>query len=80
MAAVPDDEPVPEPPPGGDYEALLTDAGRVLDAVDVALVRLADHTYGACEACGAPIAEDRLAADPTARTCERHPEFAGPGA
>ncbi len=77
---MPDDAPAPEPPPGGDYEALLADAGRVLDAVDAALARLADHTYGTCEACGAPIDDVRLADDPTARTCERHLEFVGPGA
>jgi RNA polymerase-binding transcription factor DksA len=55
-----------------DYEALMTGAERVLDGVDGALDRLADHTYGTCETCGTPIAEDRLAATPLVATCERH--------
>ncbi len=56
----------------GDYDALVADATRVLDEVDAALGRLADHSYGTCEVCGGPIGEGRSAADPVARTCERH--------
>ena len=55
-----------------DYEAVLTEAERTLDDVDRALERLDDGTYGTCEACGEPIAEDRLDAHAAARTCERH--------
>ena len=55
------------------YEQELADAERVLDEVDQALARLDAGTYGACEACGQPIDDDRLAADPLVRTCDRHP-------
>jgi DnaK suppressor protein len=57
---------------GQDYGALLADAERVLDEVDHALARLDDGTYDTCEVCGGPIADDRLVATPTARTCESH--------
>lgn len=37
--------------------------------VDAALARLDAGTYGTCERCGRPIADERLAVRPTARTC-----------
>ena len=37
--------------------------------VEHALRRLDEGTYGTCEACGRPIAEDRLEAQPAARFC-----------
>ncbi|MGH9164096.1 MAG: TraR/DksA family transcriptional regulator [Acidimicrobiales bacterium] len=40
-----------------------------LDDVEHALRRLDDGTYGTCEACGRPIADDRLEAMPAARFC-----------
>jgi DnaK suppressor protein len=40
-----------------------------LVAVDDALVRVADGTYGFCEVCGLPIAAERLEAIPWAATC-----------
>ena len=40
-----------------------------LAAVDAALVRVADGTYGVCEVCGHPIAAERLEAIPWAATC-----------
>jgi RNA polymerase-binding transcription factor DksA len=46
-------------------------AGR-LDRVDQALQRLDDGTYGTCEVCGAPLPDETLAADPTARRCVDH--------
>lgn len=49
--------------------ALITQARTQLGAVDAALARLADGTYGGCERCGHPIPADRLAARPTATTC-----------
>lgn len=55
-----------------DYETLVRSAEAVLDAVDGALRRLDDGTYGTCEACGGPIADDLLASTPTTATCERH--------
>ena len=54
------------------YEAELTRSAAVLDGVDRALRRLDDGTYGSCEACGAPILEADLEADPTRRMCEQH--------
>ncbi len=49
--------------------ALLESArGRLAD-VQAALERLATGGYGVCETCGRPIAPERLAARPAARTC-----------
>ena len=49
--------------------ALLGQAREHLAAVDEALRRLGEGHYGRCEACGRPIAPDRLAARPTATRC-----------
>ena len=43
-----------------------------LDEIAAAEERLAAGTYGICEVCGLPIAEGRLEARPTARTCTAH--------
>ena len=40
-----------------------------LAAVDAALVRVAEGTYGVCEVCGLHIAPERLEAIPWAATC-----------
>ena len=40
-----------------------------LAAVDEALVRVAEGTYGVCEVCERPIAPERLEAIPWAATC-----------
>jgi RNA polymerase-binding transcription factor DksA len=40
--------------------------------VDEALARLDAGTYGRCEVDGAPIDDERLAAQPTARRCAAH--------
>jgi sigma-B regulation protein RsbU (phosphoserine phosphatase) len=45
---------------------------RLLSEVDAALCRLADGTYGLCEACEDPIESERLIADPLARFCLDH--------
>ena len=37
--------------------------------VDRAMQRLADGTYGVCEACGRPISPERLRAKPATRFC-----------
>ena len=50
----------------------LDTAEAELGAVEHALDRLDDGTYGTCEVCGEPLGDDRLAADPAARTCARH--------
>ena len=48
------------------------DLGERLDRVDRALQRLDDSSYGTCEVCGTGLADDALAADPTARRCVDH--------
>jgi RNA polymerase-binding protein DksA len=49
--------------------ALLEQAREHLAAIDEALARLEAGGYGRCEACGQPIAPERLAARPTATRC-----------
>jgi len=39
-----------------------------------ALSKIEEGTYGACEVSGEPIEEDRLEANPAARTCKEHME------
>ena len=50
-------------------EALLDQSRRHLSELDRALRQLAEGDYGMCENCGEPIAPERLAARPAARTC-----------
>jgi len=40
--------------------------------VSHALQKIEAGTYGTCEVCGIPIGEDRLNANPAARTCKKH--------
>ena len=49
--------------------ALLASARRRLADVDDALARVEAGEYGMCATCGRPIAPERLAARPSARTC-----------
>ena len=49
--------------------ALIEAARRRLDDVDTALARREAGGYGVCENCGDPIAPERLAARPAARSC-----------
>ena len=49
--------------------ALLDQARRRLADVEAALARREAGDYGVCESCGRPIAPERLAARPAARTC-----------
>jgi DnaK suppressor protein len=49
--------------------ALLSAARQRLADVDAALARRAEGGYGVCQDCGRPIAPERLAARPAARTC-----------
>ena len=44
---------------------------RHLEDLDAALAALAAGRYGVCERCGGPIAAERLAARPAARSCIR---------
>lgn len=49
--------------------ALVDQAAGHLADIEVALARLDDGSYRTCERCGSPIADERLAARPVARTC-----------
>ena len=49
--------------------ALLDQARRRLADAEAALARREHGDYGICETCGRPIAPERLAARPAARTC-----------
>ena len=49
--------------------ALLAAADARLGELDDAVDRLADGSYGRCEACGGSIAGERLEALPTTTTC-----------
>ena len=49
--------------------ALLAAARQRLADVEAAIARREAGAYGACESCGRPIAAERLAARPAARTC-----------
>lgn len=67
--------------PGGDDlsdQVVVEEAERLLDDIDQALARLEDGSFGTCEACGEPIEAERLTAQPTVRTCERHPQLTDP--
>ncbi len=58
-----------------DYEtdSALTDTLSLrLKEVEHALERINNGTYGICEVSGEPIEEDRLNANPSARTCSAH--------
>ncbi len=49
---------------------ILSDRERVKSqSIDDALARIADGSYGVCEACGLEIAEERLRALPFTRLC-----------
>lgn len=48
---------------------LEENAEHILEEIDDALRRIDDGSYGACEACGRPIGEERLLAVPWARLC-----------
>jgi RNA polymerase-binding protein DksA len=52
--------------------AILEALESQYDAVMQALGRIEKGTYGACEVCGQPIAEERLEANPSAMTCVQH--------
>lgn len=51
-----------------DY-SLEENEARVLAAIDAALTRIDEGTYGRCERCGGPIEPDRLEALPWATLC-----------
>lgn len=49
--------------------ARMESAGEEIEAIDEALERIREGTYGSCEECGAPIPVERLRAIPYARLC-----------
>lgn len=53
-------------------KALLETFEAQLRDVDAALEKIEKGTYGICEVSGEPIEEDRLEANPSARTCKAH--------
>ena len=66
---------------GGEHEVAVERASEPsvleqiqgeLDDVERALQRLDDGSYGTCQACGAAIGDEQLAADPTTRFCPEH--------
>lgn len=52
--------------------ALIHGAQDHLAAIEAAMTRLEQGSYGICEVCGQPIPAPRLEARPTARTCIQH--------
>ena len=50
-------------------QALLKQADEHLAALDLALERVDQGTYGVCESCGREVEEGRLEARPEATTC-----------
>jgi len=58
--------------------ALLAQALDQIAAIEAAIGRLDDGTYGICVRCGQPVGEERLAARPAAATCVRCARAAKP--
>ena len=56
--------------------SILEQVEAELDDVERALHRLDDGSYGRCQACGEPIADERLEAMPATRFCLRHQDAA----
>jgi len=56
----------------GETEALAATLQESLEAVDAALHRMDEGTYGLCDRCQAPIAPARLEAMPSATRCIEH--------
>jgi RNA polymerase-binding protein DksA len=48
---------------------LEQNVGHLIEAVDAALERIDEGTYGTCEVCGREIGDDRLRAVPYATLC-----------
>lgn len=54
--------------------------GRLLRAIEEALARVRDGTYGVCDACKQPISKSRLEAVPWTRHCRECKEREHPAA
>jgi RNA polymerase-binding transcription factor DksA len=53
-------------------DALVRDLEIRLREIDHATKKMQEGTYGTCEVCGNEIEEERLEANPAARTCKTH--------
>ena len=51
---------------------MVTTLQARLSDVDSALKKIEEGTYGKCEVCGEKIEENRLEANPSAKTCKEH--------
>ena len=54
----------------GNQLAAAQDLKNRLNEIDIALGKIHDGTYGACEKCGKPIEHEILAIDPESRFCK----------
>lgn len=52
--------------------AILKELEIRLGDINLAIEKIDKGTYGVCEECGAEIEEERLEANPSARTCKEH--------
>ena len=52
--------------------AVLNQLEVQLKEVKGAIERISEGTYGVCEVCGEEIEQDRLEANPSAKTCKQH--------
>jgi RNA polymerase-binding transcription factor len=52
--------------------ARLDEISSELEAIEAALGRLDEPSYGMCEQCGSPIGTELLIADPMATRCSVH--------
>ncbi len=52
--------------------AILRELEIRLGDINAAIEKIEKGTYGVCEVSGEPIEEDRLEANPSARTCKAH--------
>jgi RNA polymerase-binding transcription factor DksA len=69
----------PDPSDQAEHQEGYRENAAILDDLEIrynevlaALERIEAGTYGTCEAGGEEIEEERLAADPAARTCTHH--------
>jgi len=53
-------------------EAILDQLEARLNEINIALQKIEAGAYGKCEISDEPIEEDRLEANPAARTCKKH--------
>lgn len=53
-------------------ELIVGQLDKQLNFVNLALEKIDEGKYGACEVCGKIIEKDRLEANPSAKTCKAH--------